>query len=100
MVIKFTPQYDPFKVVNYLVDGGTLTIEILKADGSVETDTFDFTDFGEDDLFQGAETTLSVNPIIFADRIDNTMHLTVIRWYANQESELAKEVIIDYGANS
>lgn len=100
MVVTFVPQYDPYKKVSYSVEGETISVTVDKLDGSSESDVFDFSDFGEDDLFEGVETTLSVNPVVFADRVNGVMHVTVIRWYSSNDFAPTEEVIDYYGEDN
>ena len=77
-----TPQRADIKAI-YTIDNDILTVVI----GETE-ETFDFTGFEEGIAEEIITEVLSINPIISAEKIGDTVNIKVIRFYTFEEKEL------------
>lgn len=62
----------------YVIDGEKITAT-LKNDEGEETDVFDFTGM-PDGVLSNVETSLTVNPILKAEKIDGVLYVTLINF--------------------
>ena len=85
----YTPQRADFKA-EYIVNDDILTVKI---DNKIET--FDFTGLEEGIAEEIITEVLSINPIISAKKIGNTVNVTVIRFYGEDEKHLFE--VVDNG---
>ena len=82
----YTPQRADIKS-EYIVNDDILTV--IVDDGIVKaTEIFDFTGFEEGMAEEIITESLPVNPIISAEKIGDTVNITVIRFYDETEKEL------------
>ena len=81
----YTPQRADIKA-EYTANNDILTIKI---DGTVET--FDFTGLEEGNAEEIVTEILPINPIISAEKIDDTVNITVTRFYTFEEKELFED---------
>lgn len=77
-----TPQRADFKA-EYTTENDILTVKINDV-----TETFNFTGLAEGKAEEIIAETLPVNPIISAEKTDETINITVIRFYTFDEKEL------------
>lgn len=77
-----TPQRADFKA-EYKTNNDVLTVKIGEL-----AETFDFTGLDEGIAVGIIAETLPVNPIISAEKIGDTVNLSVIRFYGADEKEL------------
>lgn len=78
--LKQAPPGDPPHRLTYAVDGDRLTVTHT-AGGSETSDTFDFTGTPDGKLdVDSIETTLPVQPILAAERVDGQLTVTVLDW--------------------
>jgi len=78
----YTPQRADFKA-EYIVSDDILTVKI----GDVE-EVFDFTGFEEGIAEEIIAEVLPINPIISAEKIGDTVNITAIRFYGEDEKEV------------
>ena len=81
MLVKLTPQYNPNSVITYTVDSNRITATM---DGV--TDSFDFSKMSKIDLRQ-IKTTLPLNPIVQAERVDGELYVTLINYIKKEATE-------------
>lgn len=81
MFVKLTPQYNPNSVIAYVFDGNRITATM---DGV--TDSFDFSKMSKIDLHQ-IKTTLPLNPIAQAERVDGELYVTLINYIKKEATE-------------
>lgn len=77
-----TPQRADFKVA-YVVNGDILTVRIDEV-----MEHFDFTGLEEGIAEEIIAEILPINPIIGASKVGNTVNITVIRFYGEDEKEV------------
>ena len=80
MRVKFSPQRSDRRI-NYTFDDDTITAEL---DG--QTDTFDFSQMPDGEA-TSIETTLPVNPILSARRVDGVLEVVLLNWIGPDASE-------------
>ena len=87
MLVKLTPQYNPFHTIKYTFGADSFTAEM---DGI--TDTFDFSKVNELNPRQ-IKTTLLLNPVVQVKRVKGVLQLTLINYIdeAATETELFPE---------
>ena len=74
------PPGDPPHQLIYGVDGDKLTVTYKMGDAEA-VDTFDFTGTPDGRLdVDSIETTLPVQPILAAERVDGVLTVTVLDW--------------------
>ena len=78
----YTPQRSDFKA-EYAINNDVLTIKI----GGVE-EVFDFTGLEEGMAEEIITEALPINPIISAEKIGDTVNITAIRFYGENEKEV------------
>ena len=83
--LTYTPQRSDLEV-EYLVDGDVLTVVM---DGVQEV--FDFTGIEEGSMDEIIVESILVDPIVEAEKIGDTIELTVIRFYGIDEKHLFEE---------
>lgn len=83
-----TPQRADMKI-NYVVDGDILNVTI---DGV--TEEFDFTGLPEGRMTEIIPDDLPINPIMFAEKIDDEITITLVRFYGKDEKE-----VFEFGEN-
>ena len=77
-----TPQYAPFKYT-YEIKGDVLTLTMNK-----ETEVLDLTDL-EDGKAELIELeVLPINPVVSIEKTGETIEVTLIRFYDNDEKEV------------
>ena len=81
MLVKLTPQYNPNSVITYTFDSNRITATM---DGV--TDSFDFSKMSKIDLRQ-IKTTLPLNPIVQAERVDGELYVTLINYIKKEATE-------------
>lgn len=78
--VKQVPPGSPPHELEYEVSGDGLTVRHI-AGGSETSDTFDFTGTPDGRLdVDTIETTLPVQPILAAERVDGVLTVTVLDW--------------------
>lgn len=78
--VRQAPPGDPPHTLAYEVSGDALTVRHT-AGGSETSDTFDFTGTPDGQLDTDTiETTLPVQPILAAERVDGVLTVTVLDW--------------------
>ena len=88
MLVKLTPQYNPNSVITYTFDSNRITATM---DGV--TDSFDFSKMSKIDLRQ-IKTTLPLNPIVQAERVDGELYVTLINYIKKEATET--ELFLDF----
>ena len=83
MRVLFSPQRDDRKI-NYTFGNDTITSEI---DGV--TDIFDFTQMPDGEMVE-VETTLPINPIISARRVDGVLEVILLNFIGPDATENEK----------
>lgn len=78
----YTPQRADFKA-EYIINNDILTVSI-----DDKTETFDFTGLEEGIAEEVIAEVLPVNPIVSAEKVGDTVNITVIRFYDETEKEL------------
>lgn len=61
---------------NYSVEGEKLLVTLEN-----DSDEFDFSDFTENDVFEGIETHLRFTPILEVKRENGILHVTITYWF-------------------
>ncbi len=87
--LSYTPQRADFKA-EYITNNDILTVKI----GEIE-ETFDFTGLDEGIAEEIITEVLPINPIISAEKVGDTVNVTVIRFYSEDEKELFE--VVDNG---
>jgi hypothetical protein len=77
-----TPQRADFKA-EYTTNDDILTVKIGET-----TEVFDFTGLAEGKAEEITVEILPINPIVSAEKTDETINITVIRFYGVDEKEL------------
>lgn len=77
-----TPQRADMKA-EYTVNNDTLTVTINNV-----TEAFDFTGLDEGIAEEIIAEELPINPILSAEKIDDTVNIEIIRFYTFEEKEL------------
>ncbi|HZK00702.1 MAG TPA: hypothetical protein VFC79_11870 [Tissierellaceae bacterium] len=80
--IIYTPQRNDYKA-EYTVNNDILTVKINDI-----IETFDFTGLEEGMAEEIIAEVLPINPIINAEKIGDTVNITVIRFYSENEKEV------------
>ena len=81
-----SPQRSDIKA-NYIIENDILTV--ILDDGTVKaTETFDFTGLEEGIAEEIITEVLPINPIVSAEKIGDTVNVTVIRFYSEDEKEV------------
>lgn len=80
MKIKYSPQRSEERI-EYIFEG-----ERIIATFNGDSDTFDFSDF-PDGYAENIETTLPVNPIVSAERIDGELHVELLNFIGEDATE-------------
>lgn len=80
--LLYSSQRADFKA-EYIVNDDVLTVTI-----DDKTETFDFTGFEEGIAEEIIADVLPVNPIISAEKIGDTINISVIRFYGEDEKEV------------
>ena len=78
----YTPQRADFKI-EYIINNDILTV---KMDNVAET--FDFTGVEEGIAEEIITEVLPINPIVSAEKIGDTVNITAIRFYGEDEKEV------------
>ncbi len=78
----YSPQRGDFKA-EYTVNNDVLTVKI----NDIE-EQFDFTGLEEGIAEEFITEEIPINPIISAEKIGDTIHITVIRFYSEDEKEV------------
>lgn len=84
-----TPQRADFKA-EYTTDNDILTVTINDV-----SETFDFTGLGEGIAEEIVVEILAINPIVKVKKVLDTVHITVVRFYNEEEKSLFE--VIDNG---
>lgn len=106
MKIKYSPQRND-DLLEYEIKGEVITAtlklghEEITEEGEVTfitdeeyTDTFDFTDMPDGKL-EESTSTLPVDPLLSAERIDGVLHVTLLKYHganATQEELFPEEI--------
>ena len=81
--LYYTPQQNSFIRAEYIVDDDVLTVKI----GDVE-EIFDFTELPEGRAEEIIAEHLPVNPVLSAEKVGDTINVTAIRFYGDDEKHL------------
>lgn len=82
----YTPQRADFKA-DYIVNNDVLTVTI-----DDKKEIFDFTGLEEGIAEEIIAEILPINPIMSVEKTDNTVNVTVIRFYGEEEKSLFEVV--------
>ena len=80
--LTYTPQRADIKA-EYIVNNDILVVKINDI-----TETFDFTGLAEGMAEEIIAEVLPINPIVKAEKIGDTVNVTVIRFYGADEKEV------------
>lgn len=81
-----TPQFGRGAIFSYRAEG-----DVLHVSSGLLSDTFDFTNM-PDGVANSIETTLPVNPIVHAERINGELNVTLIHWYGADATDDEKQI--------
>ena len=86
MTLSFDSQRGlPGQSFRYSASGDVLTVTWANGEQEV-TDTFDFTGLPDGELdVEGIESSLPVQPVLAAERVDGQLWVRVLHWYKRNE---------------
>lgn len=86
--LKFVPQRSTFAKVNYTINDDILIVELNHFNLGTIIEEFDFTGLPEGIAEEIIPEKLPFNPIFRAEKVGNTIIVTVPRLYGIDEKEL------------
>lgn len=83
MLVLYSPQFNDQNELIYQFENDKIIVTYTDENKIKHTDQFDFSQL-PDGIAQSIETTLPIDPIIKAERINGNLYLTLLRFHDDQ----------------